>query len=167
MLPRWSGDVLDLVVDFVTYVFVPAYAIAVGGLLPEPLGIPAGVVIVVTGAIYFADRHMKTADHYFRGFPTLWNGAVFYLFVLKLWPWLAAAAVALLAALTFVPFKFVHPIRVRRLRAVSVAALLLWSLLALIALSSDLEPDLWVKAGLAAIGLYFLGVGLTDPSRAD
>jgi phosphatidylcholine synthase len=82
VLPRWSGDVLDLVVDFVTYVFVPAYAIATSGLLPELLGVPAGVVIVVTSAIYFADRDMKTEDNYFRGFPALWNAAAFYLFVL-------------------------------------------------------------------------------------
>ena len=31
LLPRWSGDVLDLVVDILTYVFVPAYAIAASG----------------------------------------------------------------------------------------------------------------------------------------
>jgi len=71
LLPRWSGEILDLVVDFVTYVFVPAYAIAAGGLLPPWLGAAAGIVIVMTGAIYFADRRMKTADNYFRGFPTL------------------------------------------------------------------------------------------------
>src|SRR3989442_126628 len=120
VLPRWSGDVLDLVVDFVTYVFVPAYAIATGGLLPEALGLPAGIVIVVTGALYFADREMKTADNYFRGFPALWNAAAFYLFVLKLNSWLAAAVVAALAILTFVPFKFIHPFRVARLRSVSI-----------------------------------------------
>src|SRR6266566_76163 len=60
VLPRWSGDVLDLVVDFVTYVFVPAYAIAAGGLMPVTFAIPAGIFIVTTGAIYFADREMKT-----------------------------------------------------------------------------------------------------------
>ena len=83
VLPRWSGDVLDLVVDFVTYVFVPAYAIVASGLLPQPLALPAGIVIVVTGALYFADRNMKTADNYFCGFPALWNAAAFYLFLLK------------------------------------------------------------------------------------
>ena len=83
VLPRWSGDVLDLVVDFVTYVFVPAYAIVASGLLPPPLALPAGIVIVVTGALYFADRNMKTADNYFCGFPALWNAAAFYLFLLK------------------------------------------------------------------------------------
>src|SRR6266699_5580989 len=99
--PRWSGDVLDLVVDFVTYVFVPAYAIAAGGLLPAPLALPAGAVIVITGALYFADRGMKLAGNYFRGFPALWNAVAFYLFLLKPQPWLAAAAVAALAVLTF------------------------------------------------------------------
>jgi phosphatidylcholine synthase len=162
VLPRWSGDVLDLVVDFVTYVFVPAYAIAAGGLLPGPLALPAGIVIVVTGALYFADRQMKTADNYFRGFPTLWNAAAFYLFVIKPAPWLAAAIVAVLAVMTFLPFKFLHPMRVRRLRALNIAALILWSLLALIALIRDLDPGPWVAGGLALLALYFVGVGLTE-----
>src|SRR5262245_25140997 len=162
LLPRWSGDVLDLVVDFVTYVFVPAYAIATGGLLPDLVAVPAGIVIVVTGALYFADRNMKTEDNYFRGFPTLWNAAAFYLFVLKPSPWLAAAIVAVLAILTFVPFKFIHPFRVVRLRAVNIAMVVVWSCLATIAVLHDLDPGPWVAGGLLAIALYFIGVGLTD-----
>src|SRR6201994_2607641 len=73
--PNWSGDVLDLVVDFITYVFVPAYAITAGGLL-LPVAAPLlGVGVVVSGALYFADRRMKTSDNHFRGFPALWNVA--------------------------------------------------------------------------------------------
>jgi phosphatidylcholine synthase len=162
VLPRWSGDVLDLVVDFVTYVFVPAYAIAAGGLLPQPLALPAGIVVVITGALYFADRQMKTADNFFRGFPALWNAAAFYLFLLKPMPALAAVIVVALAVLTFVPFKFLHPLRVARLRALNIAALTLWSLLALIAVLRDLAPGPWVAGGLVALGLYFIGVGLTE-----
>jgi phosphatidylcholine synthase len=162
LLPRWSGDILDLVVDFVTYVFVPAYAIAAGGLLPPWLGLAAGVVIVMTGAIYFADRRMKTADNYFRGFPTLWNVVAFYLFVLKAAPWLTAGLVALLAVLTFMPFKFLHPFRVARLRRVSIGALVLWSLLGAYTLAHALDPGPWVVAGLVILAAYFLGVGLTE-----
>jgi phosphatidylcholine synthase len=162
LLPRWSGEVLDLVVDFVTYVFVPAYAIAAGGLLPPGLGTPAGIVIVMTGAIYFADRRMKTADNYFRGFPTLWNVVAFYLFVLKPAPWLAAALVVLLAVLTFVPFKFLHPFRVARLRIVNLAAVVLWSLLGAYALMRALAPGPWVTGALVALAVYFLAVGLTE-----
>jgi phosphatidylcholine synthase len=162
LLPRWSGDVLDLVVDFTTYVFVPAYAIVAGPLLPEALALPAGIVIVVTGALYFADREMKTADNYFRGFPTLWNAAAFYLFLLRPAPWLAATIVLVLAALTFAPFKFVHPMRVARLRPVTIGALLLWAALALIALLRDLDPGPWVAGGLVVLGLYFVALGLTE-----
>ncbi|HEY6259316.1 MAG TPA: CDP-alcohol phosphatidyltransferase family protein [Xanthobacteraceae bacterium] len=162
LLPRWSGEVLDLVVDFVTYVFVPAYAIAAGGLLPDWLAAPEGMVIVVTGAIYFADRRMKTEDNYFRGFPTLWNVVAFYLFVLKPAPWAAAALVALLAVLTFVPFKFLHPFRVARLRIVSMAAVVLWSALAAYALLRALAPGPWVAGGLLLLAGYFVAVGLTE-----
>ncbi len=160
--PNWSGEVLDLVVDFVTYVFVPAYAIAAGGLLPPWLGPPAGVLIVMTGAIYFADRQMKTADNYFHGFPTLWNVVAFYLFVLKPAPWLAAGLVALLAVLTFMPFKFPHPFRVARLRVVSMGAVVLWVLLAAYALVLSLEPGGFVAGGLVVLAVYFVGVGLTE-----
>ena len=162
LLPRWSGEVLDLVVDFVTYVFVPAYAIAASGLLPPVLAAGAGVLIVMTGAIYFADRRMKTEDNYFRGFPTLWNVVAFYLFVLKPPSWGTALVVALLALLTFVPFKFLHPFRVARLRLVSMAAIVLWSALAAIALARGLAPGPWVTGALAALAAYFLAVGLTE-----
>ena len=162
LLPRWSGDVLDLVVDFATYVFVPAYAIAAGGLMPDVLAIPAGMIIVVTGALYFADTAMKTDDNYFRGFPTLWNAVAFYLFVLKLPPVLAAAAVVLLAVATFLPFKFLHPMRVKRLRLLNIAAVVLWGVLALIAILYDLDPGPWVASGLVLIALYLVGVGLTE-----
>jgi phosphatidylcholine synthase len=167
MLPRWSGDVLDLVVDFVTYVFVPAYAITMSGLLPEVLSVPAGIAVVVTGALYFADRNMKTEDNYFRGFPTLWNAAAFYLFLLKPQPWLAAAAVAVLAVLTFVPFKVVHPFRVTRLRGVNIAAVLAWSGLATVALVSDLDPGPWVTGALVVVAVYVVTVGLTDGLKTD
>src|SRR3982075_4441493 len=102
--PNWSGDVLDLVVDFVTYVFVPAYAITAGGLL-LPLAAPLlGIGIVVSSALYFADRRMKASDNHFRGFPALWNVAAFYLFLLHPSPALATLGVAVLIALTFAPF---------------------------------------------------------------
>ena len=162
LLPRWSGDVLDLVVDFTTYVFVPAYALAVSGLLPEPLALAAAMLIVITGALYFADNQMKTADNYFRGFPALWNAAAFYLFLLRPTPWVAAAIILILAVLTFVPFKFIHPMRVRRLRGLNIAALVVWSVLALIAILRDLEPGPWVASGLVVIGLYFLAIGFVD-----
>ena len=159
LLPRWSGDVLDLVVDILNYVFVPAYALATSGLLPDAAAIPLGIVIVVTGSLYFADRLMKTSDHYFRGFPAVWNVAAFYLFLLKPEPWLSAALIAALAALTFMPFHVLHPMRIAHWRALTAAALIVWMLLAIYALAKNLAPGLWAVAGLCLLAIYFVAVG--------
>ena len=157
VLPHWSGDTLDLVVDFVTYVFVPAYAIAEGGLLTAPLDVAAGTAIVVTGALYFADRNMKTPDNYFRGFPALWNAAAFYLFLLHMPPVYSTLAVAVLIVLTFVPIHVLHPFRVVRLRWLTLWLLAAWAVLAMIALVYDFDVGLPITFALCAIAAYIIG----------
>ena len=92
----------------------------------------------------------------------MWNAVAFYLFVLKPAPWLTAAVIVVLAVLTFVPFKFLHPFRVTWLRAVTLAALVLWGVLAAAALFYDLDPGPWIAYGLVIIALYFVAVGLAD-----
>lgn len=160
LLPRWSGETLDLVVDFATYVFVPAYAIAASGFLPDALAIPAGMIVVITGALYFADGNMKTDDNYFRGFPAVWNLAAFYLYLLEPAPWAAAAGIAALAVLTFVPFRFLHPLRVRQLRWLNIALLVVWAGLAAFAVANNLSPGPYVVWPLVAIAVYFFCAGL-------
>ena len=160
VLPRWSGERLDLVVDFTTYVFVPAYAIAASVQLPNALAIPAGIVVVITGALYFADRQMKTADNYFRGFPAAWNLAAFYLYLIEPPPWLSAIMVAVLAVLSFAPVKFLHPLRVRSMRAINLALLAIWAVLAAIAVIYNLDPGPYVIWPMVAIAIYFFGAGL-------
>jgi phosphatidylcholine synthase len=152
--PDWSGEVLDLVVDFVTYVFVPAYAIAASGML-LPLAAPLlGAGIVVTGALYFADRRMKTPDNHFRGFPALWNAAAFYLFLLQ-WPAaLSSLAVVVLIVLTFVPFNVVHPLRVLRLRWLTLSLIAVWAVLAIVTLVYDFNVGTLVTIALCAIAAY-------------
>jgi phosphatidylcholine synthase len=155
--PNWSGDILDLVVDFLTYVFVPAYAITASGLL-LPLAAPLlGIGIVVSGALYFADRRMKAADNHFRGFPALWNAAAFYLFLLHLPPTLATLAVAALIALTFAPIHVLHPFRVVRLRWLTLWLLAAWGVLAMIALAQDFNVGVPITFGLCAIAAYIVG----------
>jgi phosphatidylcholine synthase len=160
ILPRWSGDTLDLIVDFTTYVFVPAYAIAASGLLPPVLAIPAGVVVVISGALYFADREMKTPDNYFRGFPAVWNLAAFYLYLLEPPPWLAAAMIVALAALSFAPIKFLHPLRVKHWRMLNIVLLAAWAALAFVAVINNLAPGSYVTWPLSAIAIYFFVAGL-------
>jgi phosphatidylcholine synthase len=152
--PNWSGEVLDLVVDFVTYVFVPAYAITAGGLL-LPLAAPVlGIGVTVSGALYFADRRMKSADNHFRGFPGLWNIAAFYLFLLHWPPALSSLLVLILIVATFLPFHVIHPVRVVRLRWLTMILMAAWGLLALYALIKDFNVEAPVTAALCLIAVY-------------
>ena len=160
ILPRWSGNSLDLVVDYATYVFVPAFALATSGLLPPVAAAPLGIAIVVVSALYFADEQMKTTDNFFRGFPALWNAVAIHLFVLKLSPWITAAVVAALVVLTFMPLRVLHPFRVERLRGLNIIALTAWSLLCVYSLFANLDPGPIIAWCLAALGLYFLTIGL-------
>jgi phosphatidylcholine synthase len=155
--PNWSGDVLDLVVDFLTYVFVPAYAIAASGLL-LPVAAPIlGIGIAVSGALYFADRRMKAADNHFRGFPALWNAVAFYLFLLHMPPLASTLFVAVLIVLTFVPIHVLHPFRVVRLRWLTLWLLAALAVLAVITLIYDFNVGLPITVALCAIGAYVLG----------
>jgi phosphatidylcholine synthase len=155
--PNWSGEVLDLVVDFITYVFVPAYAITASGRL-LPLAAPLlGIGIVVTSALYFADRRMKAEDNHFRGFPALWNAVAFYLFLLH-WPPVASTlGIAILIVLTFIPFRVLHPVRVVRLRWLTLTLIAVWAMLVIYALVMDFEVGLGVTVALCAIALYVVG----------
>lgn len=170
LLPNWSGETLDLVVDFTTYVFVPAYAIAAGGLVPAALAPMLGIAVAVSGALYFADRRMKTADNHFRGFPTLWNAAAFYLFLLRPPSLIATLAVTALVIATFLPIHVIHPVRVQRLRTLNLASVVLWGLLALLTLWNNFEVGWPVKAALCAIAAYIIAgdllVRLLNPRKS-
>jgi phosphatidylcholine synthase len=154
VLPNWSGDVLDLVVDFVTYVFVPAYAIAASGLLLPPASPLLGGGIAVSGALYFADRRMKSADNHFRGFPGLWNVAAFYLFLLHPPPAVSSLGVVVLIVSTFLPFHVIHPMRVVRLRWLTLPLIAVWAVLAVATVASDFDVGAPAKIALCAIAAY-------------
>lgn len=160
VLPHWSGDTLDLVVDYLNYVMVPAYALMLSGLIPAPLSYVAGVAIAVTSALYFADMRMKTEDSFFRGFPAVWNVVVFYLLIGRPSGELTFGVVATLCALTFIPIPFLHPFRVERFRYLTVAVLTIWVALAATALAYDLSPPSAVWLALLLIAVYFLVAGL-------
>ena len=156
--PNWSGDVLDLVVDFVTYVFVPAYAITASGLLPPVAAPLLGVGIAVSGALYFADRRMKSADNHFRGFPGLWNVAAFYLFLLHPSPAISSLGVIVLIVATFLPFHIIHPVRVVRLRRLTLSLIAVWAVLLMVTLANDFDVGILVKVALCAIAAYFVAI---------
>lgn len=157
---RYDGALLDLVVDFITYVFVPVAMLLRPEVAPQPWGFWAGLIIVLGSALYFADTGMKTVDLWFKGFPAIWNVVVFYIVIFLPPAWAVMLIAITLTALQFLPVMFVHPVRVTRWRGLTLAILGLWCLAALAALIQGLKPDIWTKAALLVGAVYFLGLGL-------
>lgn len=157
---RYDGALLDLVVDFVTYVFVPAAMLLRPEVMAQPHGVVAGLVVTLASALYFADTGMKTEDLWFRGFPAVWNVVVFYIVAFAPPAWLALALVLVASALMFLPVVFVHPVRVRRWRGLTIAMLALWAGAAGLTLWQGMRPEFWTKAALALAACYFVGLGL-------
>jgi phosphatidylcholine synthase len=159
-LPWFDGAILDLVVDYTTYVLIPALVLAQSGLLQEPYATGAGIVVTIVGALYFADTRMKTAEAAFRGFPAVWNAVIYQLMVYKFPQWVTVAVVLAFAVLTFLPVEFVHPLRVKRLRPLTIAMSIAWAVLAIAALVADLNPGPAVVTLFALVSLYFAVIGV-------
>ncbi len=157
-LPKWDGAALDFVIDYTTYVFVPALVIALGLNLSTLLGAVLGVIVAVTGALYFADTRMKQPDNSFRGFPAVWNMAAFVLFALQPPAAVVVLVILALAALTFLPVNFVHPVRVVRWRPLTLAVLAGWLIASAWFLLTDPPLEAGMKALLAVTSLYLLSV---------
>lgn len=159
VLPNWSGELLDNIIDYVTYVLIPAFALYQSGFMGEGLSFVSAAIIVVSSAIYYADIGMKTRENFFKGFPVVWNMLVFTLFVVQTGEWASFAIVVIAAALSFVPVFFLHPVRVQRLRPLNLSVFFVWCSLGIIALIQDMQATLLVQIGIAATAVYLFVIG--------
>lgn len=159
-LPRFSGERLDLIIDYLTYVMVPAYIVYEAQLMPPQLNSVAASLILLSSLYHFADCESKTDDGFFVGFPALWNLVVLYFFVFPTPQWLTFAVVAVLTLLTFFPGKWVHPVRARRLRWLTAIVVTAWAVAAISILATGFPGSLAAQIALALSGVYFAGVGV-------
>ena len=160
--PRYDGVLLDLIIDYLTYVFIPAFALFSSGLLPGWTGWCAIIVITYASAMYFADTRMKTKDNSFQGFPGCWNMVVLVLFAVKPDFWVSLGIVVALAAAMFLPVKFVHPVRTPRWRWLTLPVALAWTGFAGWAAWVEFDPASWAITGLVMTSVYLLGAGLVQ-----
>ncbi len=159
VLPTWSGELLDNIIDYVTYVLIPAFALYQSGFMGEGLSFLSAAIIVVSSAIYYADTGMKTKENFFKGFPVVWNMVVFTLFVIEPGEWVSFAVVVVAAILSFVPVNFLHPVRVKRLRPLNLAIFFAWSGFGVIALLQNTAASAPDQAGVGATALDLFVIG--------
>jgi phosphatidylcholine synthase len=159
VLPNWSGDTLDNIIDYITYVLIPAFALYQRGFMGENLSFISAAIIVISSAIYYADTGMKTKEYFFRGFPVVWNMVVFTLFIVEPGEQAAFAVVVAIAILSFVPINFLHPVRVVRMRNINLPVFLVWCGFGGAGLLYNMDAPDWVKIGTAVTGGYLFCIG--------
>lgn len=150
VLPDFDGRRLDDIVDFITFVFLPALAIVRFGLFP-PGWEAAALVPLLASAYGFCQDRAKTEES-FVGFPSYWNIVILYLVALGTDPPINLAVITTLAVLVFVPVHYVYPTRTRLLRPVTIALGFLWGLL-MIVLSLDVTAPR--ARSLALLSLFY------------
>lgn len=160
--PEFDGVLLDLIIDYLTYVFIPAFALFKSGLMDGWTGWVAIILITFASALYFADTRMKTKDNSFSGFPGCWNMVVLVIFALEPNFWVSLALVSVLAFGMFLPLKFVHPVRTERWRFVTLPVALAWTFFAGWAAWVDFYPDSWAHWGLVVTSVYLLFAGVAQ-----
>ena len=160
--PTYDGVLMDLIIDYLTYVFIPAYALFMSGLLPGWTGWIAIIAITYGSVIYFADTRMKKRDYSFAGFPACWNMVVLVLFALKPSFWVILLIVVALTVAMFVPVKFIHPVRTRRWRAISLPVCAAWVVFAVWAVMVDFHPESFARWGLLLTSLWLLCAGFVQ-----
>ena len=157
--PYWSGEILDAVIDYFTYVMLPAFALYQSGLMGKYASFASAAAIVITSAIYYADTRMKSKDNGFIGFPVAWNMVVFTLFIVSPGPIFSLVVVLIFAVLTFVPVIFVHPVRVVVWRVATLSVFAIWSLSGVVAIWYGLDAPKLVDFVIVVTSLYLFGVG--------
>ena len=166
-LPRFSGERLDLVVDYVTYVFVPAFALLHGKVLAGWTGGIVAALILVSSLYHFSDMDSKAEDKCFVGFPAVWNLVAFCLFAWGSPSWLAEALCLALVVLTFIPMRWLHPLRVKRYLLLNVAITIAGLAAGLWILMTGFPGGMWSSAILGVAGLYYLGMALSWPTAGE
>ncbi len=160
--PLYDGVLMDLIIDYLTYVFIPAFALFKSDLLPGWTGWIAIIAITYGSVLYFSDTRMKTKDNSFAGFPGCWNMVVLVLFALKLPFWATLGIVVALSAAMFSNLKFIHPVRTERWRAISLPMALAWVVFAGWAAWVDFHPQSWAHWGLIITTLWLLLAGIAQ-----
>ena len=160
--PHIDGALLDLIIDYLTYVFIPAYALFQSGILPGIWAWAALITITFASGLYFAGNWMKTEDKSFQGFPGCWNMLVLVLFATTPPPGMIIPLIAALSIAMFLPLRFVHPTRTKRWRPLSLSIAAAWTILAAWAALHRFDIGVMAQTALILTSLYLLSAGIVQ-----
>ncbi|MDP4713709.1 MAG: hypothetical protein NWS27_05755, partial [Ilumatobacteraceae bacterium] len=124
---KFDGYVLDLVIDFVTCVLVPAAFLWQFRMVNhDRSGMIAIAALLMFSSLWFSRTDQQDDDSWFHGFPAAWNMVVPTLWLLDSSPTVTMVVVACLSILTMTNVQFAHPVRVVQWRIWNMTAISVW-----------------------------------------
>ncbi len=159
-MARFSGERLDLIVDYLNYVVLPALMLISVPLIEGQQGILAAALVLLSSLYHFSDLESKTADGYFVGFPALWNLVVFYFLAFGIGGMPAFIVIIAFVLLTFVPIRWLHPVRVVKYRWLTALVVTIWSGVAVSIILNGFAAGVFEKMVLVVAALYLVLLGL-------
>ena len=164
--PQFDGALLDNIIDYLTFVFVPVFVLRRQGLLPDgAAGVAVAAAVLLSSAYGFSRLDAKTGDHFFTGFPSYWNIVALYIAVLGLPAWANAAMVLAFAALVFVRIGYVYPTRTPALRRTTLALMAAWGLMLLAIIWWMPAPPRALVLASLVFPIYYMGLSLMLHAR--
>ena len=82
-------------------------------IVPDQLKILSLTKIILASCYQFCQIDAKTKDHFFKGFPSYWNLAIYYLIYFDFSGITNFVIIIMLFMLTFIPIKYIYPSRMR------------------------------------------------------
>jgi phosphatidylcholine synthase len=160
VLPEFDGALLDNIIDFLNYVFVPAFFLFHADMLPDSTGLIGPVIICLASSYQFCQNDAKTEDHFFKGFPSYWNIMVFYFLILGLSVWINFAIVVLLSILVFVPITYIYPSRTTSYQTLTLTFSAIWAIANIIIWSTYPNHAPWLVWISVLYIPYYAGMSL-------
>ena len=171
--PAFDGARLDDIVDYLTFVFLPAYVLVIGGFLPDELVWVVAGAMLLSSAYGFASLDAKTSDYFFTGFPSYWNVVALFLAAAGLSPWLNAAVILAFAVMVFVRIGYIYPTRTPALQKTTLLLMAIWAVLLLLIIwglpRAGVRPgedgQAWLLLAALVFPIYYVALSLVLNAR--
>lgn len=157
--PTFDGTVLDNIVDYLTWTFIPAVFIYLHvDMGPRPVAMAMLVLICASSLFCYCNTALKTSDWYFMGFPAAWNVVAVIMWLFATPPVANVVVTVILAVLTVSPLTFVHPFRVRTLRPWNIAAAAAWVVSTAVLIATHPAHPVLALIVWGASGAWLMGI---------
>ncbi|WP_024655548.1 phosphatidylcholine synthase [Borrelia hispanica] len=155
VIPTINGELLDNIVDYINYTFIPIIFLYYSNFIQEQYKIIICIGILLASAYQFSQLDAKTSDDYFRGFPSLWNFLIIFNVIFEMNKNTNLIITLSCIALSFAPIKFIYPSKTKELKYITLPITIITSLLVILIIFIKL-PDIYLTIGKTLIIIYCL-----------